>query len=86
MVADGLLSKAFLSSERVGKLRANAIVAAKEGDSLLQSSNEGRTNCVTQSNKLSKNCGFCSNRILPYFPMFFSQLVTAVTSQVFSII
>ena len=45
------LSKAFLSSERVGKLRANAIVAAKEGDGLLQSSNEGWTNCVTQGSK-----------------------------------
>ena len=32
------------------------------------------------------NCGFCSNRILPYFPMLVSVSVTGVTSQVFSII
>ena len=31
-------------------------------------------------------CGFCSNRILQYFPMLVSVLVTGVTSQVFSII
>ena len=31
-------------------------------------------------------CGFCSNRILLYFPMAVSQSVTGVTSQVFSII
>ena len=31
-------------------------------------------------------CGFCSNRILHYFPMSVSQLVTSVISQVFSII
>ena len=32
------------------------------------------------------DCGFCSNRILLYFPMGGCQLVTGVTSQVFSII
>ena len=31
-------------------------------------------------------CGFCSNRILLYFPMLVSQYVTGMTSQVFSII
>ena len=31
-------------------------------------------------------CGFCSNRILLYFPMLVCQSVTGVTSQVFSII
>ena len=31
-------------------------------------------------------CGFCSNRILLYFPLSVSQLVTGVTSQLFSII
>ena len=32
------------------------------------------------------NCEFCLSRILPYFPMLVSVLVTGVTSQVFSII
>ena len=35
---------------------------------------------------LEWNCGFCSNRILHYFPMLVCVLVTGVTSQVFSII
>ena len=35
---------------------------------------------------LFSNWGFCSNRILRYFPMSVSQLVTGVTSQVFWII
>ena len=34
----------------------------------------------------TKYCGFCSNRILPYFPMLVSPSVIGVTSQVFLII
>ena len=34
----------------------------------------------------SLNCGFCSNRILHYFPMCVCQSITDVTSQVFTMI